>query len=132
MCESSKTMTNTRMHMQFAIPTVLSERHSKSFRNSSSTCRSPFQQYFQSAIPTVLSERHSNSTFRAPFQQYFQSAIPTVLSERHSRSFPTSRTQKPSRNLYSYMAWVRVVVISLCIMLLCIMLCSGCSRVQFL
>ena len=120
MYESTKTMTNTRMHLQVAIPTVLSEHHSKSFRK----------------YENALAGRHSNSIFRAPFQelskikQHLQVAIPTVLSEHHSKSFPKPPTQKPSRNLYNYMAGVRVVVISFCIMFLCIMLYSGCSRVR--
>ena len=110
-------LSKIKQHLQVTIPTVLSECHSKSFRKSSSTCRSPFQKYFQSAIPrafenqAALAGHHSNSTFRAPFQelskikQHVQVTIPTVLSERHSKSFPTPPTQKPSRHLYNYMAW---------------------------
>ena len=103
-----------QQHLQVAIPTALAGRH------SNSTCTSPFQQYLQVVIPTALAGCHSKSTFRAPFQQYFQSAIPTVVSERHSKSLPTPPTQKPSKSLYNYLAWVRFVVISLCCVLVAV------------
>ena len=114
-----------------------------------STCRLPFQQYFQNAIPrafanqTALAGRHSNSCFRAPFRelsrikQHLQVAIPTILSERHSKSFPTPPTQKPSKNLYNYMAWVCFVEISLCCVLVAVgssgfvILGTGCDRARF-
>ena len=88
-------------------------------RHSNRTCRSPFQQHFQVGIPTALAGRHSNST-----------------CSRHSKSLPTPPIQKPSKNLYNYLAWVRLVVISLCCVLVAVgsgfmIFGTGCDRVRF-
>ena len=87
-------------------------------------------------IPEFQGLPKSNSTCRSPFQQHLQVAIPTILSERHSKSFLTPPNQKPSKNLYNYMALVRFVVISSCCVLVAVGSCfvifgTGCHRVRF-
>ena len=101
----------------------------------------PFQEHCKSTIPRELQEHHSKSksTPRALHRHYSKST-PKALSEHLSKStipraFNTIHS-KAFKKLYSYMALVRFVVISLCCFLVAVgsgfvIFGTGCDRVRF-